>query len=172
MQRECDKMAKSLEEQLGKILKNKNVGRILKYDDGKSINDVLRQESRRLKDFIAKYIQLYYVSYYPSVYDRTEEMLASLCVEPQPKDMSIHIYFDDRAYHPSAFPNSMYLRFVPTLMDSGWAWKNQNPSIYRFTYFEGEHFIEKAIMEFKKDNRYKLNVTVDSLFYHEYYAQL
>lgn len=64
----------------------------------------------------------------------------------------------------SSMFNSQYMRFVPTLMDSGWAWKNQNPSIYRFTFFEGDQFIKKAIDEFNQNNKYKFTIKVESTY--------
>lgn len=161
----------TIQEQIQALLANpRKVGR-LKYDDGKTINQALKQESKRLKQLIEKYIQQYYDSYYPVEYVRTGAMGRSVRVETNVDKLQIAIYFDDSAYHPSMF-NSQYMRFVPTLMDSGWAWKNQNPSIYRFTFFEGDQFIKKAIDEFNQNNKYKFTIKVESTYNSTYYSTL
>lgn len=161
----------TIQEQIQALLANpRKVGR-LKYDDGKTINQALKQESKRLKQLIEKYIQQYYDSYYPVEYVRTGAMGRSVRVETNVDKLQIAIYFDDSAYHSSMF-NSQYMRFVPTLMDSGWAWKNQNPSIYRFTFFEGDQFIKKAIDEFNQNNKYKFTIKVESTYNSTYYSTL
>lgn len=161
----------TLQEQITALLSNPQKAGKLKYDDGKTINAALRSEAKRLKQLIEKYIQQYYDSYYPIEYDRTGAMGKAVRVETNIDDLHIAVYFDDSAYHPSVF-NSQYLRFVPTLMDSGWAWKNQTVSIYRFSFFEGEHFIQKAIDEFNQNNKYKFNITVESSYHPTYYSML
>lgn len=161
----------TIQEQIQALLANpRKVGR-LKNDDGKTINQALKQESKRLKQLIEKYIQQYYDSYYPVEYVRTGAMGRSVRVETNVDKLQIAVYFDDSSYHPSVF-NSQYMRFVPTLMDSGWAWKNQNPSIYRFTFFEGDQFIKKAIDEFNQNNKYKFTIKVESTYNSTYYSQL
>ena len=36
--------------------------------------------------------------------------------------------------------------YVPSLINYGWRWKNQSVKpIHRFTYYEGDHFLEDAI---------------------------
>ena len=108
----------TIQEQIQALLANpRKVGR-LKYDDGKTINQALKQEAKRLKQLIEKYIQQYYDSYYPVEYVRTGAMGRSVRVETNVDKLQIAVYFDDSAYHPSMF-NSQYMRFVPTLMDSG-----------------------------------------------------
>jgi len=161
----------TIQEQIQALLANpRKVGR-LKYDDGKTINQALKQEAKRLKQLIEKYIQQYYDSYYPVEYIRTGAMGRSVRVETNVDKLQIAVYFDDSSYHPSVF-NSQYMRFVPTLMDSGWAWKNQNPSIYRFTFFEGDQFIKKAIDEFNQNNKYKFTIKVESTYNSTYYSTL
>ena len=134
------------------------------FDNGLTLEGTLRQEAERLKKCIEDEIQKYYDSYSPIMYSRTGAFQNSVEIEDMVNmnidvgQMSIMVGFNDDAYHPSLFGGDK--GYVPALINDGWSWKNQpQTSIYRFTYFDGTGFFERAIAEFLSDNPY--GVTVD-----------
>lgn len=89
-----------LQAKVEKLLKRKDIGKRLKFDDGKTINEALKSESQRLQQILIKHINAYYASYDPVQYHRTYQMRDSVKVETSVKDMSIAVYFNQKAYHP------------------------------------------------------------------------
>jgi hypothetical protein len=162
----------NLEAELKKFLASKKAGSRIKDDNGKSLNQIVKEEGKRFYQILQKHINAYYDSYYPTVYQRTGAMGDSLQIETSVSDMSISVYFNDRAWHMPTSGKSPYLRFVPTLMDVGWEWKNAPRPIYRFTWWDGAEFIKAAIAEFNQRNPYNLTIRVESAFYPEYYRNL
>lgn len=159
-----------LQAKVEKLLKRKDIGKRLKFDDGKTINEALKSEAQRLQQILIKHINAYYASYDPVQYSRTYQMRDSVKVETSVKDMSIAVYFNQKAYHPSLLGGNP--GFTPVLIDSGWVWKNQSVPIYRFTAYEGYGFIQQAVDEFNRTTKYKFQVKVESKYKESYYAQM
>lgn len=159
-----------LQAKVEKLLKRKDIGKRLKFDDGKTINEALKSEAQRLQQILIKHINAYYASYDPVQYNRTYQMRDSVKVETSVKDMSIAVYFNQKAYHPSLLGGNP--GFTPVLIDSGWVWKNQSVPIYRFTAYEGYGFIQQAVDEFNRTTKYKFQVNVESKYKESYYAQM
>lgn len=141
--------------------------------EGQSIlNDqiakILKQEAERLERYIKEEINNYYRSYFPLIYPRTENWLRSLRIgQPKINDndntISMEIYFyEDLAYHPSIIdPDKHPMGYVPWLMEVGWHWRESiQPRRYRFSDFEGTHYIANAVKRFNEENPYKLQVMV------------
>ena len=59
--------------------------------------------------------------------------------------------------------------FVPTLMDAGWHYSSR---IHRFTYWEGDSFIERGIEHYRQRSKCPVTITVESKYYPDYYASL
>ena len=97
-------------------------------------------------------------------------MRDSVKVETSVKDMSIAVYFNQKAYHPSLFWGTP--GFNPLLIDIGLAWKNQRVPIYLFTIYDGYGFIQQAVDEFNRTTKYKFQVKVESKYKESYYAQM
>lgn len=161
-----------LEDKLKKILSQKDIGELITTKKGESLNNIIKKEGKRFQRILQKHINAYYDSYYPTVYHRTHAMQSSLRIETDITNLSIGVYFDDTAWHMPTVGSSQYLRFVPTLIDTGWEWKNAPHPIYRFTYWDGAHFIKEAIDEFYQNNPYNLTISVESYFNTEYYRKL
>lgn len=156
---------RSLEDQIGDIIA-KNYGSIVRSSGTTIDSKILKQEAERLKELIAKYIRLYYESYSPRKYVRYNpyNMAQRLRVKPMREEKGFIICFDeDFVWGESVVsPGTMY-GFEPILIDTGW---QVNPkvtfsNVYRFGYYEGYHFIEKAIQEFNKDNPYGIGVKIE-----------
>jgi len=156
---------KSIEEQLAEMLRPENLSKSGKIN-GKSVDQILVSEAARLKEILAKHIRAYYDSYSPKVYIRHEKygMVKHLLMDVVPKNGSIAIYFDENhVWGPSVIDEEKYgWGFEPILIDNGWRVKSSAPhaNIHRFGYYEGYHFIEKAIREFERTNTYGLKVGV------------
>lgn len=133
-------------------------------DDEGSVKKVLEEEAKRLEQLIKEEIVHYYNSYKPVRYKRTFNWLNSLRVDKpniEGNKASIRIYFDDNlAYHPSVVSSDQPKGYVPWLMESGWQVKKMKKVIYRFTYFEGTHYIKNAIEKWQQTNQYGLKIAV------------
>lgn len=161
---------KSLEQQVQEMLNDKNLGKSARLD-GKKLDDILILEANRLKDLLAKYIRAYYASYTPknrslktSRFEK-DHMVKALRVDANVKDRSISIWFDDSVWGPSVIDEEKWgWGFEPVLIDTGWRVnpKASHANIYRFGYYEGFHFIRKAIEEFERTNKYGLYVSVEA----------
>lgn len=160
------------EDDFQKFLLQKNAGSKIKTDDGKTLNSIVKAEGKRFKQILQKHIDAYYASYEPKIYKRTDLFKNSLEVDTKVEDMSIRVFFNDNAWHLSLTKNDFKLRFVPTLIDSGWKWKVAKYPIYRFTCFGGDHYIKAAIDEFNRNNPYNLSIEVQSEFNTKYYNGL
>ena len=109
-----------LQAKVEKLLKRKDIGKRLKFDDGKTINEALKSEAQRLQQILIKHINAYYASYDPVQYNRTYQMRESVKVETSVKDMSIAVYFNQKAYHPSLFGGTLVsLRYSSTAVGHG-----------------------------------------------------
>lgn len=157
----------SIEQQLKKIAVSK-----VKLKNGLTLKETLKREVDRLYDCIQKYIDEYYDSYEPNDeygYQRTYRFQGSMYAQNfldariigNRIELSISFH-DDLAYHPSIFGGNE--GYVPLLINDGWhAPKLANiigREIYRLTYYEGYHFIEKGIAEFNRTNTLGIHIDV------------
>lgn len=142
----------------------KQVGNYLKSNEGKkevqkqiaSLIGGTLKDVELLQNYIQEEIDNYYASYTPEVYERTEELKNAIRVE-QNSDGFI-IYFDENyATKPSLFGGEDGR--TDLLINDGWSWHEfPNASAgsdvtYRFMYYEGYHFIEKALYRFLSENK-------------------
>lgn len=141
-----------------------------KTKKGGDWNKLLEQEANRLYSLIRVGISAYYRSYSPTQYQYTGDLLKSVRIKTSGDHFEI--YFEPSlAYHPSIMPKKYPKSFVPTLIDQGWDW-GKNPRIHHFTYYEGYHFIESAVEEFKRTTPLPVTISIESKYHPAYYASL
>ena len=130
--------------------------------NGKTMPQIIESEAERLSNIIRQKINEYYMSYDPKVYERTYDMINSLQVEKSivnGNEISVRVYFDDSANHPSVFGQED--GFSPWLINHGWrVQKGNHMNIEHFGYQKGARFIENAIAEFNKNNPYGFRIRV------------
>lgn len=130
-----------------------------------SIIKTIEKEALRLEKYIKDAIQEYYNSYQPKVYKRTFAWMNSVRVgKPYIENgyVYIEIYFDkEYALHPSIMKGNYPDGYVPWLMEVGWNIRDKvKIDKYRFTHFEGTHYIRKSIEKWEQENKYGLQVAV------------
>lgn len=178
-------MAKSLKEQLAHIALKK-----VRMSDGKTLAETMASEARRLYDCIQYYIDEYYRSYEPVVYDRTYRYQGALYAEDVADvrvvgdtlriSVSFHnalamhpnlseVYWRDKYGGEYAIPiTEGHDSFVPLLMEKGWNAPRLESMIgrrvYRLTYFEGIHAVEKGIADFNRTNKLGIKVNADDFY--------
>lgn len=141
-----------------------------KLKQGGDWNKLLEAEARRLYSLIRIGISSYYRSYNPTKYKYTGNLLKSVSIRIVGD--KFEIYFEPSlAYHPSIMPKKYQQAFVPTLIDYGWDW-GRTPRINHFTYYEGYHFIEDAIAEFRRTTTLPITIQIESKYHPEYYNSL
>ncbi len=127
--------------------------------------NLLRKEANRLLKLLQKYIDEYYASYQPKVYERTYFFKYSLRYEDVQQignTLSIVIFFDEGfSTHESILGGKD--GFVPILLNDGYRTRLQPPR-YHFTHYEGFHFVEKAIEEYNRVNPLGVRITVDVVY--------
>ena len=157
-------------------LKNFDVRKLKYKNTNLTYEQVLKNEVYRFKDILKNHILAYYNSYSPMVYVRGSHegnLLESLTVDDivqlsiDGKQLICKIIINENAIHTSVVDDSYGNAFW--LMNYGWEVGEDVPfhDIYRFGYFEGAHFLENAIEEFKNTNKYGLTVKVEQplMFY-------
>ena len=180
---------KSLKEQLAQIALKK-----VKLSNGETLAEAMANEARRLYECIQSYIDEYYRSYEPRVYDRTyryqgalyAEDIAHIRVVGDTLRISVGFH-NDLAMHPnleSVYWNygynsgdynvyripilNQHETFVPIMMERGWhSAKLENilgKRVPRLTYFEGIHAVEKGIADFNRENKLGIKVNADDFF--------
>lgn len=124
-------------------------------------------ETKRLKDIIQKNINIYYMKYNPNVYDRgnhggnlRNSLSVDECCKISSTGMTMTIKVNDNAIHNSIFNKSKANAFW--LLNDGWKVKKNVwfKDIYRFGHYGGAHFIEDAVEEFERTDRYGIKVEV------------
>jgi hypothetical protein len=144
-------------------LSNLNVAQL--KINGKTYEQVLKDETKRLKDCIQKEIDNYYLSYTPIQYQRSYDFQESLTVDDvitinvDASRMEMIIHFNDLAYHDSYWGDQGKVN-VALLLDDGWQWKN-NPHINHLSEYGGSHFIENAISEFNVSNSLNIKIRLE-----------
>lgn len=134
----------------------------IKLSNGQNLYQLLEEEGKRLYKLVKKYIDKYYSSYHPNVYERTYRFKQSLRISPvklENNSLAVEVYFDDAyAYHPSVLGGKD--GYVPLLINDGWRWKDISKAPYRFSHYEGFNFVERAIEEYNKTNPHGLKIKV------------
>ena len=154
----------------------KNIKKLKYPNSNLTYEEVLIQEIHRFKVILRQHILAYYNSYSPMVYVRGSHegnLLESLTVDDMiqisanGKQLICKILINENAIHTSVVDESYGNAFW--LMNYGWE-VGEDVSFhdrYRFGYFEGAHFLESAIEEFKNTNKYGLTIKIEEpmMFY-------
>lgn len=138
--------------------------------NGKPIKTILKEEADRLYRCIQFYIDEYYATYKPKVYDRTYRFQGAMYVENFldikiiGNTIQLQIKFnDDLAMHDSIYDNGV--GYVPVLINDGWCWKGwENKPEDHFHKYSGYHFIEKGIDDFNRLNPYHIKINVEKIY--------
>lgn len=158
----------NLKSQISKIVATK-----LKTKSGETLAEQLHREVLRLYDCIQYYIDQYYLKYEPEVYNRTwyfqgsmyAENIVDIRVEENQIKLSIR-FNKDMSWHRNLW--NSHDSYVPFLMNNGWVAPKLEQmiggSIYRFTRFDGIHFIERGIQDFNKTNSLGIRIDVTALY--------
>lgn len=178
-------MAESLKKQLSSLSLKK-----VKLTNGETLPEAMAREARRLYDCIQFYIDKYYASYNPVVYDRTYRYQGALYAEDIAdirvvgNTLRIGVAFqNDLAMHPnleSVYREDMYGNehwipikdrhdtFVPLMMEMGWYAPKLasmiGRHIYRLTYFEGIGAVEEGIADFNRTNKLGIKIDADDFY--------
>lgn len=147
-----------------KLLKNVNLNKV-KLPNGKTVRQTMEQEIKRLYDCIQKYIDLYYTSYTPSQYVRTNKFKNAMVAEDfvnarwsgNHVELSIK-FIDELSYHNSNNGQDVY---VPLLINDGWKHKGWTGGEDHYHQYSGFHFLEKGINEFNATNTLGLQITLN-----------
>lgn len=139
------------------------------------VKEMLIVEASRLQYLLRQEISYYKTVVYPEpVYPleyndgvRTGDWENSIYVTEPFKSPDgrwvISIKFDrDKAIHPSVVhpDDSSQAGYVPWLLEVGWKWHNDPHPVHMFTYFEGAHYIQKAVQKFNASNPHNLKISV------------
>lgn len=139
----------------------------LKYKDtNKTYSQILVSEARRFTNILQKYIDKFYLDYDPVVYERTYGLYNSIYpediadVEINDSQIIIKIKRDEGSFGQSMFNDSNV--DLMWLLNDGYKVKKNVwfSNIEYFGYRDGFHFIEKAVNEFKRTNKYNLSIEV------------
>ena len=148
---------KSNDKELKKLFKNK---------DGAPSSIVSKIELEKLgkilEEYLSEKLQDYFSRYTPKrdddVAPRTGQLLSSIRSKIKQSNGKLQavVYFDDSgAFRDSLWPNQPQ-GYLPALINDGWqVKKGRHKNIPNFGYFEGIEFIESAVNEAKKDDRFK-----------------
>ena len=160
-------MADSIERQLARIVSGK-----VKMWNGLTIRQNLEKAVDYLYDCVDNFIQEYYLSYEPKVYERTFDFQDSLYAEDfiharvNGNRIELSVSFrPSMAYHWNIWGDHM--SYVPLLTNSGWHSRKLEDaighSVPRFTRYEGYHFVEKAVQMFNRTNPYGVYISPNDI---------
>lgn len=159
-------MADSIERQLARIVSGKT-----KLGNGLTIRQNLEKAVDYLYDCVDNFIQEYYLSYTPRIYQRTYDFQDSLYAEDfihakvNGNRIELSVSFrPSMAYHRNLFDD--HDSYVPLLINSGWQADKLEIKlgvIPHFTRYEGYHFIEKAVSMFNHTNPYGVYISLDDI---------
>lgn len=161
-------MADSIKTQLARIMAGKT-----KMGSGLTIRQNLEKAVDYLYDCVDNFIQEYYLSYTPRMYQRTDDFRDSLYAEDfiharvNGNRIELSVSFrPSMAYHKNLFGDHM--SYVPLLINSGWHSKKLEDriggkEIPHFTRYEGYHFIEKAVRMFNRTNPYGVYISPNDI---------
>ena len=161
-------MADSIKTQLARIMAGKT-----RMGNGLTIRQNLEKAVDYLYDCVDNFIQEYYLSYTPRMYQRTYDFQDSLYAEDfiharvNGNRIELSVSFrPSMAYHKNLFGDHM--SYVPLLINSGWHSKKLEDriggkEIPRFTRYEGYHFLEKAVQMFNRTNPYGVYISPNDI---------
>lgn len=176
---------KSLKEQLSNIALKK-----IKMSNGETLEETMANEARRLANCIQNYIDEYYKSYEPTIYERTNRFQGALYAENIASirvvgntlrigvafhnDLAMHhnlsvVYRQEKDGYEYWIPiKDSHESFVPLLMEKGWyapkLARMIGKRVPRLTYFDGINAVEKGIEDFNKTNTLGIEVDADDFF--------
>lgn len=140
---------------LKKQLRNLDVSK-LRMSNGNTVQNELKKHARILANCILEELNKVYSGYSPKVYERTYDLHNSVEIDDTLKvevgtkgtTLSMRVYFDDGAIHSSLYGNNVNMA---ELLNNGWTIKKDVwfKDIYHFGYYEGSHYIEKAIQKYR-----------------------
>ncbi len=123
------------------------------------LRKIVEREGQRFLEILRAEVLRYYNSYEPSIYNRHWGMYNSIRIDPveiKNNRISIRVYFEpNMATHKSLFGGRS--GFAPGLINYGWSWKRKRGP-YRLAYYEGFHFMRKAIDRWNRENKYGLQI--------------
>lgn len=158
--------------------------------NGETLATTMAREARRLYNCIQYYIDRYYESYQPKIYNRTggyknalyAEGLADIRIIGNTLHISVG-FQDNLAIHPNlsgVYRNDFYGgeywipiaeshdSFVPILMEKGWHAPRLaamiGQEVPRLTYFAGINAVEKGIRDFNRANTLGIKIDADDFF--------
>lgn len=152
-----------------KFLKNIIPQNIKYKNTNLTYQQILQKETNRLKNILQRHLEDYYKSYSPIAYERGQyggNLRKALSVEDictlssNGMTITMELKINENAIHNSIINKSKSNAFW--LMNDGWRVKKNTrfKNIYRFGHYEGAHFVEHAIEEFDKNNKYGIKVEV------------
>ena len=154
----------SIQEQLKKIVVNK-----VKLSNNMTVRQNLIQAVDYLYRCIQFFIDKMYQEYTPIYYKRRpfqSGLQSSLYVEDflQAKiigdTIQLSLKFSSNVWAWNM--DKTHRSPVNVLMNEGWNWHDESiEPIWRFTYYEGYHFIEKGIDLFNRNNKWGVKITWD-----------
>lgn len=150
-----------LEKQIQNLFNSKNITK-LKLDNGKTLEDTLKSEARRLIKILKEEIQeRVYNQPESQWYQRTGDLLNSVdeTVVIDPKTNTITIGFiDEKAWHDSAitkYRDSGYTfkGYIPLLVNEGFHTLDTSGErwVKSSNWYEGVGFLESAVRRFQQD---------------------
>ena len=123
-------------------------------------DEILIAEAKRLQECIQSSIDEYYSWYEPVQYKRTYGLKNALqvqtAVQNDGSNKYIGLYFDDSKSWGQSVVTGSWDGYKPWLMNDGW--KNREYNLPDFFGFEGFHFIEKGIADWKDGLKYPIDV--------------
>lgn len=154
---------------LNKLIKELNPKYITYPGTNLTYEQILKKELYRFKDILQKHIDDYYDSYKPVVYDRGNHggnLRQSLTVDDicelssKNRMITCRLLVNENAIHNSIINGEEANAFW--LINDGWKVRKNTwfKDIYRFGYYEGAHFVEKAVKEFEKSSKYGIKIEV------------
>jgi hypothetical protein len=133
------------------------------FVDQAKMRNILNSEAIRFFNILYNEMQKVYD--YTPVYPEHRsgqfgESLRMGTVEINGNNLSIPIWFDETTSTHDSIMKSGEPGYVPILLNYGHRWKSNSGHAYRFSFFEGYSFVENAITEFNKNNKYGLIIEI------------
>lgn len=157
----------SIADQLKRIIVKK-----VKIKNGKTLEQMLMEAVDYLYICIQSEIDSMYEEYIPKVYERRsyfDSLRSSLYVEDfidariKGNTIELSLKFSSNVWAWNF--NHTHKSNVAVLMNEGWQWDNWiENDVWRFTHYEGYHFIQNGIAKFNKHNHWgvKIRWNIDS----------
>lgn len=116
---------------------------------GENIKKAVSEAVEDMEELLRTHIGRYYASYSPSRYGRTGGLRDSVFGYVGLGGVTGIVSFTDFATHPSVFGQGA--GYTPALINDGWQVGQDKwfSGIPHFGYYEGSHFVENAVSDFK-----------------------